>query len=460
MKYSCPDGIAMKRIRCPIHNYITLDPKALSIVDLPIFQRLHGIKQLGMAYLVYPGAHHSRFEHSLGVYHLGATVSRMLNLPEYDTNIITLSGLLHDIGHGPLSHIMESIGGTTHEERSASMILQGKIADSLTSFGVEPKEIAETILGRSYFSPLISSEIDIDRMDYLLRDAHYTGVSTALDSGRLTAVMELDDNQLIFREAGLGAVEALLLARFMMYPYVYYHHTARSAERMISRAIEISLEHGFTIRNEKKNRNGNHDEDINGDFNGDLIGNPIGNLNENLNGDIGIEDLWLMDDIDLVSYLRHSNTPAAGIMKDIDGRKLYKRGWEQSLSHLLGDDHMKVPPSAEFTDPSSEDILQGLRHTLTKERIREIETDIAGHLKIPPECVIVDCPLPPSLNTKRIIIRLQSGERVPARSLSQIISIMEKAQLDHWKFRVFVPNSARTQARTVIDDVISTHLDL
>ena len=148
----------MIRIRCPIHNYIPLNDIALSIVDLPEFQRLRGIKQLGMAYLVYPGAQHTRFEHSLGVYHLGGIVSDILTLPTHDKEVITLSGLVHDIGHGSLSHIMETVSQEMHEERSARKILRGRISETLEMIGIEPREIADTIKGKFRLSPIISSE--------------------------------------------------------------------------------------------------------------------------------------------------------------------------------------------------------------------------------------------------------------------------------------------------------------
>lgn len=387
----------MKQIRCPIHNYISLDEDALRIVDLPVFQRLRGIKQLGMAYLVYPGAQHSRFEHSLGVYHLGLAVSSILDLPDHEARMIALSGLLHDIGHGPFSHIMETVSDGNHEEKGARIIRHGEIADLLKGMGIDPAEISDTIVGRSRYSPMISSEIDIDRMDYLLRDAHYTGVSTALDSGRLSAVMELEEGDIIFREAGLGAVEALLLARFMMYPYVYYHHTARSAERMMVRAIELLIvEEGCDK-----------------------------------------EALWSMDDIDLVSMLRKAGGFPASIMKAIDERRLFKRGWMLSLSQLL---------EAVGTGLPSEEALELLKVQLTREKITGIEQEIASLLDVQPESVILDCPIPPGLNTGKITIRRKDGELVPARSLSRIISIMEKAQLDHWRFRVFVPEEFRDLA--------------
>jgi len=395
----------MKRIRCPIHNYIALDASILPIVDFPEFQRLRRIKQLGMAYLVYPGAQHSRFEHSLGVYHLGGVVSDILNLGEYEKKLITLSGLLHDIGHGPFSHIMETVSQRTHEERSAEIILKSDISRKLEIIDVDPVMVAETIMGRARFSPIISSEIDIDRMDYLLRDAHYSGVSTGLDAGRLTAVMELYEDQLVFREAGLGAVEALLIARFMMYPYVYYHHTARVAERMISRAIFLLME--------------------------------LGSLEE--------EELWCMDDISLMSVLRGSTSLPKQLVTRIDERRLYKRGWEISLSQL---------PKHLDSDLKSFHMLKRLKEHLSRETVLRIEEDIAHELDIYPELVILDCPFPPVLRTREIMIRKRKGNVVSARSISQLISILEKAQLDHLKIRIYVPQEIIEKASLLLEKTV------
>ena len=404
----------MKRIRCPIHNYISLDDDVLRIVDLSMFQRLRGIKQLGMAYFVYPGAQHSRFEHSLGVYHLGDGVSRLLGLSDYESRMIALSGLLHDIGHGPFSHIMETVSDMTHEERGSHIIHHSPIADLLKDMSMDPGTITDIMLGKSEYSSLISSEIDIDRMDYLLRDAHYTGVSSALDAGRLSAVMEFENHHLVFRESGLAAVEALLLARFMMYPYVYFHHTTRVAERMMARALEILLaQEGVQLMDE-----------------------------------VSEESLWSLDDVDLISLLRRSEGLPGSLMKAIDERQLFKRGWELSLSQLLQD----LEPGC-----TQGEVLELLRAYLTQERRARIEHHIASVLDIDPLLVMFDCPLPPELETRTIMIKRRKGALVSARSLSQMISIMESAQLDHWKFRVFLPREHRFRMDRKLMESITSH---
>ncbi len=400
----------MNRIRCPIHNYINIQDNHLQVVDLPEVQRLRGIKQLGMAYHVYPGARHTRFEHSLGVYHLGSVISDILELSRGDRELIMLSGLLHDVGHGPFSHIMDSIGTTGHEERSKLKILNGEIGELLTSMDLNPSDIANTITGLSRLSPFISSEIDIDRLDYLLRDAHYTGVSSGVDPGRLTAVMKMEEGRLVFRESGLGAVEALLLARFMMYPYVYYHHTARSAQMMLTRAMTILLR----------------------------------------SGEIDEEALWDMDDISLVALLRESPGFPGSLMKMLDQRRLYKRGWEMSLGQISG----------EFLDHSPAEVVDILKRLRAVTDPGETERVIAEIIDIEPEQVILDFPIPPQLNDHEIWISKRDGSIVPGSEVSHLISILEKAQLDHWKVRVFVLQKYRERAAYLLDTHMISLLDI
>ena len=395
----------MNRIRCPIHNHIPLEPSVEKIIDTPQFQRLRRIKQLGMAFLVYPGAQHTRFEHSLGVYHLGRVVSDMLGFGKEETNSISISGLLHDIGHGPFSHLMDRIGTDSHERRSASIIKSGEIADILSEQGIDPASIADTIQGNSRFSPFIASEIDLDRMDYLVRDSHYTGVSSGIDAGRLTAVMAIDEDRLVFREAGLGAVESLLLGRFMMFPYVYYHHTARSAELMLIRALNHLCEQQDEVA----------------------------------------DQLWIMDDMELVTHIRSSSGFPGGIMGMIDNRRLYKRGWELSLTQLL-------QVTGNETTPMT--LLKSLRQNLTPTRILDIEREIAEIVDLDPSEVLFDPPLPPEVNTREILIRLRDGTVTSARWVSQLITILEKAQLDHWKFRVFIPPEKRESAVLRLESIM------
>jgi HD superfamily phosphohydrolase len=303
---------------------------------------------------------------------------------------------------------MESVAEGDHETRSAAIVRNGPVSDLLSDIGLDPVNIADVISGTSALSTLLASEIDIDRIDYLQRDAHYTGVSSALDAGRLSTVMEFEDHRLIFRESGLAAVEALLLARFMMYPYVYFHHTARIAERMMARALEALMGDGL-------------DE----------------------------AELWAMDDVDLLARLRGSPGLPGMFMSAIDERRLFKRGWEVSLSQLL----RKLEPGQ-----YSGEMIELLKRHLTRERRLSIEHHIASVLDLDPELVLFDCPLPPELDTRNIMVRRRNGEIVSARALSQMVSVLENAQLDHWKFRVFLPAEHRYRMNENLMDSITSYL--
>ncbi|MEE9593907.1 MAG: HD domain-containing protein, partial [Candidatus Hydrothermarchaeales archaeon] len=171
-----------KVIRDPIHGDIFLTEPETKIVDSLEFQRLRRIKQLGMAYLVYPSANHTRFEHSLGAMHVASRVANTLQLSKDDSIKLRIAALLHDVGHGPLSHtseeLLERYMGQSHEEITMELINNSDVSSILIDEGLNPEEVSSLILGKGgRLGSLISSELDVDRMDFLVRDAHHTGVA-------------------------------------------------------------------------------------------------------------------------------------------------------------------------------------------------------------------------------------------------------------------------------------------
>jgi len=172
----------MKTIRDPIHGSISLSDHELAILDTPEFQRLRRVKQLGFSYLVYPSATHTRFEHCLGALFVAHRLGKSLDLSTDSVNKIRLAALLHDVGHGPFSHVSEDslqgIVDVKHEEYSEKIIKNSAISEIIEDAGFSPNEIAD--ISRGKIPPLgdmVSSQIDVDRMDYLVRDAYYTGAS-------------------------------------------------------------------------------------------------------------------------------------------------------------------------------------------------------------------------------------------------------------------------------------------
>ena len=252
-----------KVIRDPIHGDIKLEGFFLDLLQAPEIQRLYNIKQLGFTHLVFPGAHHTRLEHSLGTYFLAIKAVDSLNLNYDEKNLVTCAAILHDIGHGPFSHTLESILRSSlnvdHVDLTEKLILgesavfnqyESDIIDSLCVYKVLKKynldhyEIIKIIRGisqnKNYLSQLLNSTIDVDQLDYIIRDAYYTGVAYGMiDIDRFLQTLLIRDNNLIIKKKGIGVVENILMARTLMYSSVYFHKTVRIAELMLSKAIEL-----------------------------------------------------------------------------------------------------------------------------------------------------------------------------------------------------------------------------
>ena len=249
----------MKVIRDPLWNNIRVEPLALRLVDTPEFQRLRYVRQLGLAFLVYPGASHSRFEHALGAYHLARRALDLLAergdlaIGDPACGDLRAAALLHDIGHYPFSHALEEIGALHHEQVARPLITGGRIGTILRDAlgGDAPDRIMALIQGRSA-SPLqglISGSIDLDKIEYLRRDAHMCGVPYGdIDADRLVNSLALVRPErgltIGIQEKGLSALESLLFAKYQMYRNVYWHHAVRSATAMYKRLVSDALDAG------------------------------------------------------------------------------------------------------------------------------------------------------------------------------------------------------------------------
>jgi HD superfamily phosphohydrolase len=255
-----------KLFRDPVHDIIAFDQndpieRALfELVNAPEVQRLRRIRQLGMTFLVYHGAEHSRFTHSLGVCHLALRIHRHLIGPrraDLDALALGAAALLHDVGHGAFSHVMERISGVHHEVHSLAVLADPASQVHQVLRAVDPAlpdRIARILThdeDEAVLSALVSSQLDADRMDYILRDRLATGVKIGTyDLARIIAMMELTGEGLIVRDRALEAVEGYLIARFHMYKQVYLHKATRSAERMLEGAFRRARElcaQGYTF---------------------------------------------------------------------------------------------------------------------------------------------------------------------------------------------------------------------
>ena len=238
-----------KSIKDPVHGSITVSVAMQQLLDLDAVQRLRHIRQLGFSYLVYPGANHTRFEHSLGTMHLAAKTASHLSLSHEEATLVTASALLHDIGHGPYSHTIELLIkeklGTNHTY--IKPLLQDPILqDILCSLDLDSEEVDAMISGTHHLADIIHGDIDVDRMDYLLRDAHYTGVPYGtVDCERLVHSMQLSDDRLVLEESGIHAAESLIIARTLMHSSVYFHHVNRIAEKMFQHAVWCAMQEGI-----------------------------------------------------------------------------------------------------------------------------------------------------------------------------------------------------------------------
>ena len=249
-------------LRDPVWNNIRVDELTLSLVDTEVFQRLRYVRQLGWTYLVYQGATHSRFEHALGTHHLSRRTLALLceaedaaSISEDEQAIVRSAALLHDVGHYPFSHALEEIGALHHEDVARPLITEGGVASLLASrLGADaPVRVFDLIRGRSEsaLQGLISGSLDLDKVEYLKRDAFMCGVPYGeIDVDRLTNSLVLVDDPKTGRRAigvqekALSALESLLFAKYQMYRNVYWHHAVRSATAMYKRLVEDALHAG------------------------------------------------------------------------------------------------------------------------------------------------------------------------------------------------------------------------
>ena len=242
----------------PIHDFIRVYDHELSIIDNPIFQRLRRIRQLSGAHLTYPAAQHTRFEHSLGVMHIASQAGHTLHekgiLKSDDIETLRLSGLLHDIGHGPFSHLFEEIiqeKKISHEDFGKEIILKSEIGDSLSKNGFDKKLITKIAFGDSkfqYMNEIVSGALSADMMDYLLRDGYFTGAEHArIDHKRITQSLDVHKKKLALERSALYSFESMMHSRYQMFKAVYFHKTVRAAEVMLLEALRLSDdEFGFT----------------------------------------------------------------------------------------------------------------------------------------------------------------------------------------------------------------------
>ncbi|MBN1323529.1 MAG: HD domain-containing protein [Methanotrichaceae archaeon] len=369
-----------KEIRDPIHGYVRLDSLALDLLSTPQVQRLRWIRQLGLANLVYPGASHSRFEHSLGTYHLASIMAGHLGLDGGDKQRICAAALLHDIGHGPFSHATEAVLSAYLRQGHESIIdlLKGEeIRSVLEGSDIGPQELQALIRGEAELGRVVNGEIDVDRMDYLIRDAHYTGVAYGVfDHLRLLTKMKMHRGRMVVEEGGLKAAESLLVSRLLMYPTVYFHHVCRISEAMIREGIRQMIDEG---------------------------GIPAAAIKG-------------MDDDGLFTALFQAGGFSREMAIRIKSRHLFKRAIYVGRESL---DHPTVGWGEQW-----------------------IAREIADEAGIDPRYVLVDNPPMPDV-PEGGFPTLIDGRMVPLREVSPLVNILERAHRANWRLGVYCRSEDR-----------------
>jgi HD superfamily phosphohydrolase len=367
----------MKTIKDSVHDHIEIGGVARALLDTPEVQRLRHIKQLGTVSLVYPSANHTRFEHSLGVYHLACEALSRLGIEGRTGERVRAAAILHDIGHGPYSHNIEGViarhTGKYHED-VADVLTDSSIPEILTEYDLESDRVAKLIHGEEQYGGLVSGELDVDRMDYLVRDAHHTGVPYGtIDHGRLVRELRFVDGELVLGEGNVQTAESLLVARALMNPTVYSHHVARISKSMLRRGTERLVAAGT---------------------------DPA--------------TLRRMDDHDLLVALR-TTEKTSELARRFAQRDLFKRAvW------------------AELRD------VPRYVLDLDYESRAEHESEIADRAGVDPDAVIIDVPGYPRMteSSTRVIV---GGDIRRLDEQSSLVRTLRQSQLNQWRFGVYAP---------------------
>lgn len=367
----------MKLIRDSIHGNLYLNDFEIKLVDTPQIQRLRRIKQLGFTYLVYPGANHSRFEHSIGTLHIASKIADNIGLEEDEKDMVRSAALLHDAGHGPFSHVSEGILNSPHEYLTSRVIKESDLFHILSE-KFDPDEIIDIINGKCILGQIISGELDADRMDYLIRDSYYTGVAYGMiDTGRLIHSIKLEDN-LIIGAKGIQAAESALIARYLMYPSVYHHHTTRIINSMFRRCMKWLFE-------------------------AEIV-DPV--------------TIYRLDDSDIIAIARAQEGKIKNIISRLDNRDLFKRVFSIKLSDL----------------EEPKDVFQ-----IKEDKIRKIELEIAEDLGSPPDYTIIDIPEYPFFNEMRTLVSV-GNENVKLSEISGLVSALKNVRFNYADICIYVPD--------------------
>ncbi len=395
-----------KTIRDSVHGNISLDNLALELMSLPELQRLHGIRQLGFTYLVYPGANHTRLEHSLGTYHVARRMADSVELGREERDMVAAAAFLHDIGHGPFSHTLEYLlherTGKDHVEITREMVAgRRRLADSgggesikevLGNFGIDADDIVSILDGSmGYLSEMIHGSIDADQIDYLLRDAHYTGVAYGvIDFDRLMQTIRLHDSHIVVEKKGISAIESMLVARSLMYSAVYLHKTVRIAELMLMRAVKRAEPFDFSQ----------------------------------------------MVDGELVEHLKHMGDLQRDIALRLKYRRLFKRAYVKTLSEMKTEE----------------------KEYLAEIKAEEMEDEIARKAGLDEGYVIVDAPgrdiLLSEPRLKKMDVKILDNGIKSLSSYTPLANALQMRGVTDWGIMVCCPEESKKKVAEAAEKVL------
>jgi HD superfamily phosphohydrolase len=403
-------------IKDPLYGYIRITEQERSIIDTAPVQRLRRIRQLSGAQYAYPAANHTRFEHSLGTMHLAGILADSLpSLSREEKVKVKLASLLHDVGHGPYSHLFETLLskylGKTHEDMSLWIIRESEVGQALERIGLDPEEVGLISVGRlarpdkPFLNQIIRSSVDVDKMDFLLRDSYHTGASYGtIDIFRLIYTMDILDGNLAVDATALSTLETFLLARLESFRAIYFHRTTRAAQIMLIKALEKAKDE------------------------------------LNLFKSISIQEYLQLDDQTLWEMLKHSRS--RDIIMDLDNRRLLKCAYEKTF--FVRD--------------------QLVTNIFNNEAVRrEIEEEIACKAGVPAEEVTIDVPSLPSVPYHYaidvepmnipIFYKSKTGEKIPQR-LGEISRIVDSLRVFLNIMRIYTREDYREKVRKASVDVL------
>ena len=396
-------------IKDPVHGYVYIDQQEKEIIDSYPVQRLRRLRQLAGSEYVYPGANHTRFEHSIGVMYLASRVTENSGISQYigedEAKLVKIAGLLHDVGHGPFSHVFEHLLdkelGKTHEDLTTWLIENSELKEKLGKNGYRPSEVGRLAVGRlrkqrkAFLDQIISSAVDVDKQDFIVRDTHHTGAEYGfIDIFRLIHALDVLDENLAVDLGALSALESLIIARIESFKSIYFHRVGRAAQIMLAMAMEkANKELGLT-----------------------RFKSP--------------EEYMAMDDYTVWTMLKNCKKSNATI-RDLERRKLLKCAYERTFYEK---------------DTMVSNIFGRETHR------EQLETDIAKKARVETDEVIIDVPTVPSVPYHHSALlepmeiptfyKTQNGRKIPQR-LSEISKIFENLRGFMNILRVYTPEENR-----------------